>query len=43
MLAGYKLPRLLIKLGIKKDTVTITVSKVLVLTELPDKTLTSPF
>lgn len=32
--------RLLIELGVNKVTVTITVSKVLVLTELPGKTLT---
>lgn len=32
--------RLLIELGINKVTVAITVSKVLVLTELPGKTLT---
>lgn len=35
--------RLLIELGINKVTVTITVSKVLVLTELPGKTLTVLF
>ena len=42
MLVRYKLLRLLIELGINKVTVTITVSKVLVLTKLPDTTLTSP-